>query len=1398
MEKKRLTKTLWYGSDVDSDGKPIIPGIASNEDSLSGINEGELYIHNHPDKPSLYTRTTDGKVVPVGGSSVEEMDRYFLRKDRDDRSRGMIASDKGVEVGRFTTGMIGGNGAKLYVDANGKTIVEADKAYFREEMLVPKITFNSIDVVSGEQAATFAFGTIKSVDTERQIATLDLLDDEYGTLHEYDILRGTFHRLEGGNNTGYNLDKNGFHNYSGFSTSYFTPTEIIANEKGYMEFRYSLQDSDTLHPCVGMKFYAYGNFVDENRRAMTYQTREYTRRLRDVKTWVIDPNNNIAKQDGNLNNLEIGGMKMSGYGTFETNSYLMGTQIQFTPDQLEELKGLNGADAYSVSLSSNYGTIKIDEEGKITSGMLSAFNVTTGSMNVVTGENNVVTTDFSLRTIIQAAKGGVPLYYSTGMEEGTYMAILSSVGCMATINGGVVTITDITDLNNAYVTIVVNCEGNYVVEHEYRIVALKDGYSSEIETIYSKEEEPTMPEEVHPYIDDKVWSHTSSKDNIWMAVATRKNNTWTPWVVSRVRGKDAVSYEVTPPALNLRETLTGTIVPTATIFTCYQSDEKERKPISATWGIKGRNTGETDWVTFIYSHTGETMLFSPNQQNRYDEYLITAIPEGQQTALEVQVLSTKEKKGVIPRYCGHYKSGERYYYNDDYRDIVVYGGSVFQVYPYNPSGYVTSVPNDNLEEGSNDGSWEKANKFSFVAMDTALIDNANIAGFTFHVDGEDANGNPLGRMMSSNGKIILDTKNEKVTATNADISGSITAGEMSFNVCVGNGGSTWQDLTNYGLASGSGTYVLPRITEGKTLQIRAICANYSRTAVPFGFKTTDGSYIYTKPDWSDSFTQHQNVALDYNRLYTFTSAYDSIAQRWVWILSEGMGASDAGQSLMLIDDKLSETSINPVQNKVITAELKKYVTLEGKQTISGEKNFTGGLKVNGSPIMYDPAGYWKFVGDMVVTGGITMYANEGQYTPSTIMDAINVDGSTIKNVNGVLMINPDIDFGGGVTSWLELTDKPNTIAGYEIKDAKISGKTITLGSNSMTIYAPDYSGSANQVLVSGGANATPYWVNQAAITSGTCSGNSATATGASKVKLTGSSNSGTFRVVYASVEDGLGEFNHLYVDSATGAGYNPATNTFVASGYDLNTVDNAFTNANLQWKQSSTTYGRIATNTSGDMGLYARGSVVLRGGATSTSTLVTGLSVDTYGTTSIKSDKAHTLILHRNTSDGGSYVRSYANNQTRYSWAFGTDSKHRFAVYYQDTANNIDEEKMRLDSSGNMLVAGGITMYSDERKKTILNHVELSLDEVAGAPLIEHYYNEDDKKTTHVGSIAQYWAGLNDWFCKEDENGFYTMEIQNAAIASSISIAREFVRYKKEMAEEIRLLKEEIELLKRK
>ena len=176
---------------------------------------------------------------------------------------------------------------------------------FREELIVPQITFNCIDVISGDKANTFAYGTFKTVDKANNIATLDLLEDQWGTLHVSDICRGVFHDLEGGNKLADAYDDNGFLGFSGFATSYFTPTEIIESEAGSMTFKYALQVGTSVHPLPGMNFFAYGNFTDKDRQAITYENRYYTRRLVNVNTWVIDPDVNIAYQSGDLSGLTI-------------------------------------------------------------------------------------------------------------------------------------------------------------------------------------------------------------------------------------------------------------------------------------------------------------------------------------------------------------------------------------------------------------------------------------------------------------------------------------------------------------------------------------------------------------------------------------------------------------------------------------------------------------------------------------------------------------------------------------------------------------------------------------------------------------------------------------------------------------------------------------------------------------------------------------------------------------------------------------------------------------------------------------------------------------------------------------------------------------------------------------
>lgn len=161
MEKKRLTKYLWYGSDVDSEGNPIVPDVSAEGDHLSGLNEGEVYIHNHPDKPALYIRTTDGNVVPIGAGNVEDLEKVFLRKDRDDRSRGVVASDKGFEAGDFVSGA---TGAAVYKDKQGAWHIETDNLHVRRKFSANDVEIQTTNYIGGQTMLSAASMRIDSVE----------------------------------------------------------------------------------------------------------------------------------------------------------------------------------------------------------------------------------------------------------------------------------------------------------------------------------------------------------------------------------------------------------------------------------------------------------------------------------------------------------------------------------------------------------------------------------------------------------------------------------------------------------------------------------------------------------------------------------------------------------------------------------------------------------------------------------------------------------------------------------------------------------------------------------------------------------------------------------------------------------------------------------------------------------------------------------------------------------------------------------------------------------------------------------------------------------------------------------------------------------------------------------
>lgn len=96
---------------------------------------------------------------------------------------------------------------------------------------------------------------------------------------------------------------------------------------------------------------------------------------------------------------------------------------------------------------------------------------------------------------------------------------------------------------------------------------------------------------------------------------------------------------------------------------------------------------------------------------------------------------------------------------------------------------------------------------------------------------------------------------------------------------------------------------------------------------------------------------------------------------------------------------------------------------------------------------------------------------------------------------------------------------------------------------------------------------------------------------------------------------------------------------------------------------------------------------------------------------------------------------------------------------------------------GNLLTYGGITMYSDLRKKNVLNSIIVPLDVMANADLFDYTFKTDEKCKVRAGTSAQYWNAFLPQVTDTDNEGFFTMSYDVLATTCVLSIAKHFQRF---------------------
>lgn len=265
----------------------------------------------------------------------EELAKKFLRKDQKDETNYLISFLAGAIFGEhgFAPGLTG-FGARI----DGKGYGEMRGLTLWEWLMVPEIRYNRVEIVIGDKWRGPGGGIIETCtpDTDEEgnllntgTCTLKLEDGEYGAVEVGDMNMGIFHFGDSRDATENSDDGKGNFTYAGFATAYWLIKEVSGDNNG--TFRYSLRDGYNIHPCPQMHFSCRGNVDKADRQTSVYETRTYTRMLWKQNTWEISKAN-IAMQYGDLSNLKIFGLDMTGYSIYLNSVYFTGTIMQVKPD----------------------------------------------------------------------------------------------------------------------------------------------------------------------------------------------------------------------------------------------------------------------------------------------------------------------------------------------------------------------------------------------------------------------------------------------------------------------------------------------------------------------------------------------------------------------------------------------------------------------------------------------------------------------------------------------------------------------------------------------------------------------------------------------------------------------------------------------------------------------------------------------------------------------------------------------------------------------------------------------------------------------------------------------------------------------------------------------------------
>lgn len=141
------------------------------------------------------------------------------------------------------------------------------------------------------------------------------------------------------------------------------------------------------------------------------------------------------------------------------------------------------------------------------------------------------------------------------------------------------------------------------------------------------------------------------------------------------------------------------------------------------------------------------------------------------------------------------------------------------------------------------------------------------------------------------------------------------------------------------------------------------------------------------------------------------------------------------------------------------------------------------------------------------------------------------------------------------------------------------------------------------------------------------------------------------------------------------------------------------------------------------------------------------------------------------------------------------------AKFNANVGIGVDNPSQKLQVYGNILASGGVTaLSSDQRAKTIVEQLSISLKQISAAPTIRFRWNgwkiKDDGKT-HVGGIAQYIQALLPETVVE-AGGMLNLDYATTGYIFAVLTARHLMVFETKTERKLRKLEKEILYLKTK